>query len=78
MAGNHQGTYRVLTSANAQRVGDLYADGEFDLTRLRPLRAKMMELGRSCVHPDWRSGGAILALWGALAEFMHRSMTSTR
>lgn len=57
------GTYRVLTPANAQRVGGLYADGEFGLTRLRPLRAKIVEVGRSCVHPDWRSGGAILALW---------------
>ena len=65
------GTYRVLTPANARRVGGLYSDGEFDLTRLRPLRARMVELGRSCVHPDWRTGGAILALWGALAEFMH-------
>ena len=71
------GTYRVLTPASAQRVGGLYSEGEFDLTRLRPLRAKMVELGRACVHPDWRSGGAILALWGALAEFMHRNRLDT-
>ncbi len=71
------GTYRVLTPANAKRVGGLYSDNEFDLTRLRPLRARMVELGRSCVHPDWRSGGAILALWGALAEFMHRNQLDT-
>ena len=67
------GTYRVLTPASAQRVGGLYSDGEFDLTRLRPLRAKMVELGRACVHPDWRSGGAIMALWAALAAFMQRN-----
>jgi len=71
------GTYRVLTPANAKRVGGLYSDLEFDLTRLRPLRAKMVELGRSCVHPDWRSGGVILALWAALAEFMHRNALDT-
>ncbi|MDP9044928.1 MAG: GNAT family N-acetyltransferase [Pseudomonadota bacterium] len=71
------GTYRVLTPANARRVGSLYSDGEFDLTRLRPLRARMVELGRSCVHPDWRSGSAILALWGALAEFMQRNGLDT-
>lgn len=71
------GTYRVLTPAAAQRVGGLYADTEFDLTRLRPLRSKMVELGRSCVHPDWRSGGVIMALWGALAEFMLRNRLDT-
>jgi putative hemolysin len=71
------GTYRVLTPAAARRVGGLYSETEFDLTRLRPLRARMVELGRSCVHPEWRSGGAILALWGALAEFMHRNALDT-
>jgi putative hemolysin len=71
------GTYRVLTPANALRVGGLYSDTEFDLTRLRSLRPKMVELGRSCVHPDFRSGGVILALWAALAEFMHRNQLDT-
>ena len=33
----------------------------------------MVELGRSCVHVDHRQGGVILALWGALAEFMQRN-----
>ncbi len=67
------GTYRVLTPESAKRVGGLYSETEFDLTRLRPYRTTMVELGRSCVHPAWRSGGAIMALWGALAEFMVRN-----
>jgi putative hemolysin len=71
------GTYRVLTPAAAQRAGGLYSDTEFDLTRLRPLRSKMVELGRSCVHPAWRSGGVIMALWGALTEFMVRNDLDT-
>jgi putative hemolysin len=71
------GTYRVLTPASALRVGGFYSDTGFDLTRLRPLRAKMVELGRSCVHPSWRSGGVITALWGALAEFMQRNQLET-
>ncbi len=64
------GTYRVLTPAQAKRVGSFYSDTEFDLTRLRFLRERMVELGRSCVHPDHRHGGVIMALWGALADFM--------
>ena len=71
------GTYRVLTPAAARRVGGLYSETEFDLTRLRPLRGKMVELGRSCVHPDHRQGGVIMALWGALAEFMVRNELDT-
>ena len=71
------GTYRVLTPAQARRVGGTYSDTEFDLTRLRGLRERMVELGRSCVHPEHRHGGVILALWGALAEFMARNRLDT-
>lgn len=67
------GTYRLLTPEAAVRVGGFYSETEFDLTRLRPLRPKMVELGRSCVHPDWRHGGVILSLWGALTDFMQRN-----
>ena len=76
-SGEVVGTYRVLTPTQAKRVGGTYSDTEFDLTRLRSLRARMVELGRSCVHQDHRSGGVILALWGALAEFMARNQLDT-
>ncbi len=71
------GTYRVLTPAQARRLGSTYSDTEFDLTRLRGVRERMVELGRSCVHEDYRHGGVILALWGALAEFMVRNRLDT-
>jgi putative hemolysin len=71
------GTYRVLTPAQARRAGSTYSDTEFDLTRLRLIRERMVELGRSCVHPEYRQGGVIMALWGALAEFMVRNRLDT-
>jgi putative hemolysin len=71
------GTYRVLTPAQAKRAGGTYSDTEFDLTRLRSIRSRMVELGRSCVHPDYRHGGVVLALWGALFEFMTRNHLDT-
>ena len=76
-SGDVIGTYRVLTPTQAKRAGSTYSDTEFDLTRLRSLRERMVELGRSCVHADHRSGGVILALWGALAEFMARNQLDT-
>jgi putative hemolysin len=68
--GQVVGTYRVLTPTQAKRAGSTYSDTEFDLTRLRTLRQRMVELGRSCVHPEHRHGGVIMALWGALFKFM--------
>jgi len=75
--GEVVGTYRVLTPAAALRIGGLYSETEFDLTRLRALRPKMAEVGRSCVHRDWRRGGVILALWSALTAFMQRNRLDT-
>jgi len=76
-SGEVIGTYRVLTPAQSKRVGGTYTDTEFDLTRLRFMRERMVELGRSCVHADHRHGGVILALWGALFEFMSRNQLDT-
>jgi putative hemolysin len=71
------GTYRALTPVQAKRIGRTYSDAEFDLTNLQELRPHMVELGRSCVHIDYRQGGVIMALWGALAEFMERNQLHT-
>ena len=67
------GTYRVLTPAQARRAGGWYSDREFDLRPVARLRPHAVEMGRSCVHADWRSGAVILALWGELAAFLSRN-----
>lgn len=64
------GTYRVLAPEAALRAGGFYSDAEFDLAPLRALRPRALELGRSCVHPDFRVGGVIMALWSALGQYM--------
>jgi putative hemolysin len=69
-AGRIVGTYRILTPEAATKVGCYYTENEFDLTRLQHLRSGMVEIGRSCIHPDYRSGAVIALLWGRLAEFM--------
>ena len=67
------GTYRVLPPHKAQEIGRLYSDSEFDLSRLDHLRPKLVELGRSCVHKDYRSGAVIMALWSGLAQYMQKN-----
>lgn len=68
-SGEVVGTYRILTPENARRIG-YYSEGEFDLARLQALRPRLVEIGRSCVHPDHRTGVTITLLWAGLARFM--------
>lgn len=67
------GTYRALPPHQAKQLGCLYSDSEFDLIRLNHLRHKIVEVGRSCVHQDYRSGGVIMALWGGLGQYMKQN-----
>ena len=66
------GTYRILSPERAQSIGSYYSETEFDLTRLFHLRDRMVEVGRSCVHRDYRDGATISRLWGGLADYMSR------
>jgi putative hemolysin len=68
--GQVVGTYRVLSPEAARRVGGYYSENEFDLTRLREWRGRMVEIGRSCIHPAHRSGPVIALLWAGLARYM--------
>ncbi|WP_411392711.1 GNAT family N-acetyltransferase [Pseudomonas sp. MPB23] len=66
------GTYRMMSPAAALRVGGYYSEREFDLGRLNPLRAQLVEAGHACVHPDYRSGGVLALLWSGIAAYMQR------
>lgn len=64
------GTYRILRPEQAKQLGSYYSDTEFDLTRFKGLRSQLVEVGRSCVHPDYRTGAVITLLWSGLAQYM--------
>ncbi|THA57612.1 GNAT family N-acetyltransferase [Streptomyces sp. A1136] len=66
------GTYRLLPPERAAIAGRLYSEGEFDLTALDPIRPDLVEVGRSCVHPDHRNGAVIALIWAGLARYMDR------
>ncbi|QEY24060.1 GNAT family N-acetyltransferase [Neisseria animalis] len=64
------GCYRLLTAEGAQKVGGWYSAGEFDLSPLADILPQTVELGRACIHPDYRHGGLIMLLWTGLMKFM--------
>ncbi|MGW8377458.1 GNAT family N-acyltransferase [Streptomyces sp. ODS28] len=64
------GTYRLLPPDRARVAGRLYADSEFDLSGLAPLREDLVEVGRSCVHPDHRDGAVIALMWAGIARYL--------
>ncbi len=64
------GAYRLLPSDRLPAAGRYYSDGEYDLAPLIRSGRKLVELGRSCVHRDYRGGTAMYRLWKGLADYV--------
>ncbi len=68
------GTYRLIRQAAAARIGRFYSADEYDISTVIGFPGNVMELGRSCVHADYRGRAAMQLLWRGIAAyvFLHR------
>ena len=64
------GVYRVMRRAQAEAAGQFYSEDEYDLSPLKASGRALLELGRSCVHRDYRGGPAMMYLWNGLAAYI--------
>ena len=67
------GTYRLLRQDVALANGGFYSASEFDLSALIAHAApgrQLLELGRSCVAPEWRTSATISLLWRGIAAYL--------
>lgn len=65
------GTYRLMRSDMAARQSGFYTASEFDVAALLARHAghRFLELGRSCVHPNYRSKRVIELLWRGIGLY---------
>ena len=68
------GTYRLLRQEAAAEAGGFYSDDEFELDKLiaRHPGQKFLELGRSCVLPEYRSKRTIEVLWQGIWAYINQ------
>ncbi len=65
-------TYRLIRREAAERIGRFYSADEYDLSLLDAFPGRVLELGRSCVHPDYRGRAAMQLLWRAISAYVVR------
>jgi putative hemolysin len=68
--GEIVGCYRMLPPERVGDAGMLYSETEFDLRSLTGLRSALVETGRSCVHPDHRTGAVVSLVWAGIARYL--------
>ena len=62
------GTYRLQTGSTARANLGYYSEREFNFAPYDPLRDRMIELGRACIHREHRSMEVLYLLWRGIAE----------
>lgn len=64
------GTYRLIRSEAAAKAGQFYSQDEYDISKLVATFPNLLEVGRSCVHPDYRTRNVLQLLWQGIAEYI--------
>jgi putative hemolysin len=71
--GKVLGTYRLNSSRFSK---SFYSTTEFNMDNILSLPGVKLELGRACIHKDFRNGMIISLLWRGICEYM--KLTNTK
>jgi putative hemolysin len=69
LTGRIVGTYRLQTGTVAARGIGYYSAQEFDFSPYEHLRQATVELGRACIHREYRSFEVLNLLWRGVAQY---------
>ncbi len=63
-------TYRLLRRQAARRAGQFYSIAEYDISPMVNHPGEILELGRSCVDPAYRTKVAMQLLWKGITDYI--------
>jgi len=67
------GTYRAHLGCVANSAKGFYSSREYEIKGLYKIADRCLELGRSCVSPEYRTGAVVGLLWSAISELLKRA-----
>lgn len=70
------GTYRFMLREAALQYGSYYTSSEFEIDKLIAFPGQIMELGRSCVHQDYRTKPTMQLLWKGLGAYIQQNQVA--
>jgi putative hemolysin len=63
------GTYRMQSGYRAKGNLGYYGEELFDFGPFEVIRGEVLELGRACVHPDYRNAAVLRMLWRGITRY---------
>jgi len=62
--------FRFLDLKDGGDIGKSYSAQYYGLDRLATYKGRMVEMGRFCVHPEWRDADILRVAWGAMTTYV--------
>lgn len=62
--------FRLMPLASGAEIGRSYSARWYDLEKLRDYPGKLVEMGRFCVHPEWKDPAILRVAWGAMTRYV--------
>jgi putative hemolysin len=69
VTGKLAGTYRMQSGYRAKGNIGYYGEGFFDFRPFERIRGEVLELGRACVHEEYRNSNVLSMLWKGIAKY---------
>ncbi|RPE71629.1 ornithine-acyl[acyl carrier protein] N-acyltransferase [Pacificibacter maritimus] len=62
--------FRFMELASGAEIAQSYSAQYYELEALSKYKGRMVEMGRFCVHPDWKDADILRIAWGAMTAYV--------
>ena len=67
------GTYRLIRRVAAKKTNGFYSSTEYDISKILDYPGEILELGRSCIDAEYRTGPVMQLLWRGLGAYVAKN-----
>ena len=62
--------FRLLPLQDGAQIDKSYSAQYYELSALHQIDGPMVEMGRFCIHPDWKDPDILRVAWGAMTRYV--------
>ncbi|GGE41086.1 GNAT family N-acetyltransferase [Actibacterium pelagium] len=62
--------FRLLPLATGKEISKSYSAQYYELSALEDFSGPLVEMGRFCIHPDWKDADILRVAWGAMTQYV--------
>ena len=68
--------FRIMKLENGDEIEKSYSSQFYDLSELRKIANPLLEMGRFCIHPEYKTPDILVIAWATLINFVKKNKVS--